>query len=130
MKESRTNRTETWNGFSTAEKLIREHPGESAITAIGVGFLIAQLPGRYIAAVLFKLALVVLKPAAVVFAVANLLGGTRSRSGQTQGAGLKRTSPITEPGGGQGKMEQMPPPPQPQNPTDTIPNIQLQSERV
>ena len=132
-KESREYRAET------TEKFIREHPGQSALAAMGVGFLIAQLPLRYIAAVFIKIALMVLKPVAVVYSVARLFEDFRGNEGwrpgehQSAHSGSQAPMPATEPApaaargktGGKAEAKQGVTP----EPAPGTTQIQLQSER-
>ena len=67
-------------GVAMGEKYVREHPAQSALTAIGVGFLLAQIPMRFIAVAFFRLILLILKPAALLYVVTNFLRDSR-RSG-------------------------------------------------
>lgn len=55
-----------------AEKCIKEHPDEAALTSLGAGFILAQLPLRLLMSVLARLILLVLKPAVVLYGIYRL----------------------------------------------------------
>lgn len=63
-----------------AEEFIRENPIESALGAMGIGFLLAQFPLRYIVAGLVQLTLLLLKPAVLLYAAVKVLQDIRLRS--------------------------------------------------
>jgi hypothetical protein len=48
-------------------KCIREHPDEAALFSLGVGFLLAQFPLRFLMAAAARLVLLVIKPAALLY---------------------------------------------------------------
>lgn len=68
---------EVREALSASEEFVREHPTQSALIAAGVGFLIAQLPVRILAAGLIKGTLLLLKPVAVLYALSRLIGDVR-----------------------------------------------------
>jgi hypothetical protein len=68
-------------------KMVRANPTEAALTGLGIGFLLAQLPLRFIAAGIVRLALASLRPAALIYAVYKLVeeyGNIQPRQQRTQ----------------------------------------------
>lgn len=53
-------------------KMIRRNPSQSALAGLGIGFLLAQLPLRFIAAGIVRLFLASLRPAALLYAIYKL----------------------------------------------------------
>jgi len=51
---------------------IREHPAQAALVSLGVGFLVAQLPLRLLAAALVRLMVWVLKPTLILYGLYRL----------------------------------------------------------
>ena len=51
------------------EKCIRENPREAALTSLGAGFLLAQLPLRLLMATVARIVLLVLKPTVLLYGV-------------------------------------------------------------
>jgi hypothetical protein len=54
------------------EKCIRDHPDEAALLGLGAGFLLAQLPLRFLAAAVIRAVVMVLKPAALLYGLFRL----------------------------------------------------------
>ncbi len=59
-------------GLARSEKFVREHATGSALTGMGLGILLAQLPLRTLAAGLIRAALLALRPLVVIYAAMKL----------------------------------------------------------
>ena len=55
-----------------AEKCIREHPRQAALTCLGAGFLLSRLPLRLLLSALARLILWFLKPAVLLYGIYRL----------------------------------------------------------
>ena len=64
--------------LSASEALVREYPAQSALIAAGIGFLIAQLPLRFVVAGLIRGILLVLRPALALYGLAKLFERART----------------------------------------------------
>jgi hypothetical protein len=79
--------TESQSGPSAAEKLhhyyedgeqyVRRNPTKSALVGVGVGFLLAQLPVRFMLLAFVKLILLLVKPATFIYAISKLVDDVR-----------------------------------------------------
>src|ERR1051326_5360755 len=71
--------------YADSEEYVRHNPTKAALIAIGTGFLLAQLPLRWMAVALIKVLFLLVKPATFIYAIARLTddlrGGTASSSG-------------------------------------------------
>jgi hypothetical protein len=67
--------------YEDGETYIRDNPTKSALVAIGAGFLLAQLPLRWMAVALIKVLLLVVKPATFVYAISRLIDDIRAGRG-------------------------------------------------
>jgi len=69
---------DNWQNYcADSEQYIRSNPTKSALVAVGVGFLLAQLPLRWMAVALFKLLFLLIKPATFIYAVSRLIDDVR-----------------------------------------------------
>jgi len=98
-------------GIESSETYIREHPGQTALAAVGIGFLIAQLPARYLLGALFRVMLSILKSVAVIFALTKILEAIRDEEPGRRARNPTGFQPET------GKRS-------------TMPEVQLQAERM
>ncbi len=64
--------------YADGEEYVRENPTKSALVAIGVGFLLAQLPLRWMLVALIKLLFLIVKPVTFIYAVSKLIDDIRS----------------------------------------------------
>lgn len=70
---SQKNQPENWQQYyADGEQYVRSNPTKAALVAIGTGFLLAQLPLRYMFIALIKLLFLLVKPAAFIYAIAKL----------------------------------------------------------
>lgn len=66
--------------YADSEEYVRRNPTKAALVAIGVGFLLAQLPLRWMAVALIKLLFLLVKPATFVYAISKLMDDVRGVS--------------------------------------------------
>jgi hypothetical protein len=64
--------------YADGEEYVRENPSKSALVAIGVGFLLAQLPLRWMLVALIKLLFLIVKPVTFIYAISKLIDDIRS----------------------------------------------------
>ena len=64
--------------YADGEEYVREHPAKSAMVAMGVGFLLAQLPLRWMFVALIKLLFLVVKPVTFIYAISKLVDDVRA----------------------------------------------------
>jgi len=64
-----------------AQKCIRAHPEEAAITSLCAGILLAQLPLRLLISGLVRLVLVILKPTIMLYGLYRLVEDCCARRG-------------------------------------------------
>jgi len=64
--------------YADGEDYIRQNPTKSALVAIGAGFLLAQLPLRWMFIALIKLLFLVVKPVTFIYAVSKLIDDIRA----------------------------------------------------
>lgn len=84
ISESAQSAQEGWQRYyEDGEKYIRANPTKSALVGIGTGFLLAQLPLRWMIVALFKLLFLLVKPATFVYAISKLIDDVRSEEGTT-----------------------------------------------
>ena len=60
------------------ENYVRQNPTKTALVAMGVGFLLAQLPIRWMFVALIKLLFLVVKPVTFIYAVSKLIDDIRA----------------------------------------------------
>ena len=73
--------------YTDSEDYVRHNPTKAALIAIGIGFLLAQLPLRWMAVALLKVLFLLVKPATFVYAIARLTDDIRGASSSPSGAG-------------------------------------------
>jgi hypothetical protein len=64
--------------YADGEEYVRENPTKSALVAAGVGFLLAQLPLRWMFVALLKLLFLVVKPVTFIYAISKLVDDVRA----------------------------------------------------
>jgi hypothetical protein len=69
--------------YADGEEYVRENPTKSAFVAMGAGFLLAQLPMRWMFVALIKLLFLVVKPVTFIYAISKLIDDVRSARGTT-----------------------------------------------
>lgn len=89
VSEGAQSAQENWQRYyEDGEKYIRANPTKSALVAIGTGFLLAQLPLRWMCVALLKLLFLLVKPATFIYAISKLIDDVRSSSSEeTAGTG-------------------------------------------
>ena len=68
--------------YADGEEYVRENPTKTALVAIGVGFLLAQLPLRWMLVAVVKLLFLVVKPVTFIYAVSKLIDDIRAAKAQ------------------------------------------------
>ena len=64
--------------YADGENYIRQNPTKTALVGMGVGFLLAQLPIRWMFVALIKLLFLVVKPVTFIYAVSKLIDDIRA----------------------------------------------------
>jgi len=64
--------------YADSEEYVRQNPTKSALVAMGAGFLLAQLPMRWMLVALVKLVFLVVKPATFIYAISKLMDDIRA----------------------------------------------------
>ena len=64
--------------YQDGEDYVRQNPAKTALVAMGVGFLLAQLPLRWMFVALIKLLFLVVKPVTFIYAVSKLIDDIRA----------------------------------------------------
>ena len=64
--------------YADGEEYVREHPTKTALVAIGLGFLLAQLPLRWMFVAVIKLFFLIVKPVTFIYAVSKLIDDVRA----------------------------------------------------
>jgi len=64
--------------YADGEDYVRQNPTKSALVAIGVGFLLAQLPLRWMFVAIIKLLFLVVKPVTFIYAISKLVDDLRA----------------------------------------------------
>jgi hypothetical protein len=64
--------------YEDGEEYVRQNPTKTALVAIGVGFLLAQLPLRWMFIAIIKLVFLLVKPATFIYAVSKLIDDVRA----------------------------------------------------
>ena len=64
--------------YADGEDYVRENPTKSALVAMGGGFLLAQLPLRWMLVALIKLMFLVVKPVTFIYAISKLIDDVRA----------------------------------------------------
>ena len=69
--------------YADGEEYVRQNPTKSALVAGGVGFLLAQLPLRWMFVAIIKLLFLVVKPVTFIYAISKLVDDVRAaRAGE------------------------------------------------
>ena len=68
--------------YADGEEYVRENPTKTALVAMGVGFLLAQLPLRWMLVAVVKLLFLVVKPVTFIYAVSKLIDDVRAAKAQ------------------------------------------------
>jgi len=63
--------------YADGEEYVRQNPTKSALVAGGAGFLLAQLPLRWMFIALIKLLFLVVKPVTFIYAISKLVDDIR-----------------------------------------------------
>ena len=64
--------------YEDGEEYVRQNPTKTALVAMGAGFLLAQLPLRWMFVALIKLLFLVVKPVTFVYAISKLIDDVRA----------------------------------------------------
>jgi hypothetical protein len=64
--------------YADGEEYVRQNPTKSALVAGGVGFLLAQLPLRWMFVAIIKLLFLVVKPVTFIYAISKLVDDVRA----------------------------------------------------
>ncbi|HEX4085054.1 MAG TPA: DUF883 C-terminal domain-containing protein [Chthoniobacteraceae bacterium] len=64
--------------YADSEEYVRQNPAKTAFVAIGVGFLLAQLPLRWMMVALIKLLFLLVKPVTFIYAISKLIDDVRA----------------------------------------------------
>ena len=64
--------------YADGEQYVRSNPTKAALVAMGVGFLLAQLPLRWMFVALVKILFLLVKPAAFIYAISKLVDDVRT----------------------------------------------------
>ena len=64
--------------YADGEEYVRENPTKAALVGAGIGFLLAQLPLRWMFIALVKLLFLVVKPVTFIYAVSKLIDDIRA----------------------------------------------------
>jgi len=64
--------------YADGEEYVRQNPSKTALVAMGAGFLLAQLPLRWMFIALIKLLFLVVKPVTFIYAISKLIDDVRA----------------------------------------------------
>jgi hypothetical protein len=64
--------------YADGEDYVRQNPTKASLVAIGTGFLLAQLPLRWMFIALIKLLFLVVKPVTFIYAISKLIDDIRA----------------------------------------------------
>jgi hypothetical protein len=64
--------------YADGEDYVRQNPAKTALVAMGAGFLLAQLPLRWMFVAIIKLLFLVVKPVTFIYAVSKLMDDIRA----------------------------------------------------
>jgi hypothetical protein len=64
--------------YADGEDYVRQNPTKTAVVAMGAGFLLAQLPLRWMLVAIIKLVFLVVKPVTFIYAVSKLIDDIRA----------------------------------------------------
>jgi hypothetical protein len=63
--------------YADGEEYVRQNPTKTALVAAGIGFLLAQLPLRWMFIALIKLLFLIVKPVTFIYAISKLIDDIR-----------------------------------------------------
>ena len=64
--------------YADSEEYVRHNPTKTALVSMGAGFLLAQLPLRWMFVALIKLLFLVVKPVTFIYAISKLIDDIRA----------------------------------------------------
>jgi hypothetical protein len=64
--------------YADGEAYVRQNPTKTALVAMGAGFLLAQLPLRWMFVALIKLLFLAVKPVTFIYAISKLIDDIRA----------------------------------------------------
>jgi hypothetical protein len=64
--------------YADGEDYVRQNPTKTALVAMGTGFLLAQLPLRWMFVAIIKLLFLAVKPVTLIYAVSKLIDDIRA----------------------------------------------------
>ena len=64
--------------YADGEHYVRHNPTKAALVAMGAGFLLAQLPLRWMFVAILKLLFLVIKPVTFIYAISKLIDDVRA----------------------------------------------------
>lgn len=64
--------------YADGEDYVRQNPTKTAMVAMGVGFLLAQLPMRWMFVAIIKLVFLIVKPVTFIYAISKLIDDVRA----------------------------------------------------
>jgi ElaB/YqjD/DUF883 family membrane-anchored ribosome-binding protein len=64
--------------YADGEEYVRQNPAKSALVGMGIGFLLAQLPLRWMFIAIIKLLFLVVKPVTFIYAISKLIDDVRT----------------------------------------------------
>ena len=64
--------------YADGEEYVRKNPTKSALVAMGGGFLLAQLPLRWMLIAAIKVTLLMIKPATFIYAISKIIDDVRA----------------------------------------------------
>jgi hypothetical protein len=64
--------------YADGEDYVRQNPTKTALVAMGAGFLLAQLPLRWMFVAIIKLVFLVIKPVTFIYAISKLIDDVRA----------------------------------------------------
>ena len=63
--------------YADGEQYVCQNPAKSALVGMGIGFLLAQLPLRWMFIAIIKLIFLVVKPVTFIYAISKLIDDVR-----------------------------------------------------
>jgi hypothetical protein len=63
--------------YADGEDYVRQNPTKTTLVAAGIGFLLAQLPLRWMIIAIIKLLFLVVKPVTFIYAISKLIDDIR-----------------------------------------------------
>jgi hypothetical protein len=64
--------------YADGEDYVRQNPTKTALVAMGLGFLLAQLPLRWMFIAIIKLLFLIVKPVTFIYAISKLIDDIRA----------------------------------------------------